>query len=297
MHVTHAKLWEVVADVHDSAMAARWESTSKTDLRLQTFVLTEIDALCCWHTRSDLEAIAKNHNNLKTIPEVVARMLGESYTAKAMLQSHWLECSQALFSIKTAEFLQRVEADDFKSETIALIEKEVEGLEPSLAKDGHVRGRHAWTCKVALFGAEVEVPLEGVEDEFDIRLWARLLTVQANNGQIDLLPFERLVMWHGRLDSVPSALQLPDEHIESQAMLRRNIDFHLQGGPHTMNAMVDIMKRHSMELARLHKSFPILLAWLKQRAQADLSELVGHLYFMKPSPHCFLFWFLWVTLF
>jgi hypothetical protein len=270
LHKTYPKHWEIVKAQLDDALRTIYEDLADSKIKIQSFLLRRSSALMAFHSDKDLKEVNAAKGKYKDIPQLIAKLMGESRTAQALFNGVWLHCSRSIFLDEVKKKLAEIEAGDFKDHLV--FDTMLKDFSKGLRSDGHSRGKNKWSSAVDLFAEATPICVTYAGDEGEFVYWARLKTIGLNSRVRVPLPWEELLFAPGCFENVPSTMSIPGEVLEQFDLLRDNIFELLNGGPHTLADMIKIMRKSYDDMLELHPSFELDMSFLENKADAVLKR-------------------------
>ena len=273
-HEVHADYWRVIRPAFDVAMKATFEEASADGIQLARFVQSHTHLLALFMDANDLAEVEKAPD-LGDVAEQVKRLIESSSTGKAMYGFAWLTCSKRLLEKDCSSKLQDVIHLDFEDVAVGNYEQVMTRAAAKLVEIGHPSWKRR-SSKMSFLGEEVAVEIETLNDEWQLRFAAAVLSIGINAGHLRPLPWEKVLVPPGTVAGVPLHCRIPSKIFEEflparEAMHDACGDEHVD----TITEMIKIARKKAPGIKKhCGRSIILTMAFLTDRAETMLCELI-----------------------
>ena len=128
--------------------------------------------------------------------------------------------------------------------------------------------------KVNFLSQEITLDIDSTNQEWELRLMARIKTIGVNTRAVVILPWEELLFDERALINVPEYMLLPFEHLTNAMAARQAALDYLGTMPLSLSEMTRIMNSKQKGLRLLDSSFDLELNFLNFCAETLLTERI-----------------------
>lgn len=267
MHERFPLHWKIVKGQFDMALCWYYEEMAETDTKIIRFVARMRNELALFADEVGIDDLIAANGAYTSIPHGVARVMSACETGRTMLASVWLSCSREIFLKKALDALADLEKEDFMDDRDTAFKQLMEQESRKLRVEGHRRGKQKWNGKVMMHGAVVGKTFDFAADEWEMMYWGRVKAIIENRHQIEPMPGEKLLIPKGSVAQCPAHLKFPEGVTKGLASLHEAVMDMLDGRLLNMADMINVMKKHAVELTDAHRSFLLDLEFLDTKAQ------------------------------
>lgn len=272
-HDQDADYWKIMKFSLDSALKWLWEEQYDKGVRILTFLKTHRATFLLYTDENDADDVIAAGENYSSVTHQLKRCMNTSRTMGSMYKLVWLSLSRVLFQHDIVRRLDELEDQNFMEDetesftTICMREAE------KLSTAG-IDMYKKCSSEVNFLTRRVSTPMESGNDEWLYRLRATLKTIGLNTGQLEPLPWEKLLFRKGEMPGVPVTIKLPEPLLVAIRNGRSAAMDVLVGGRKrmTISKMRNLILGGMSAIREADRSFEVDLEFLDKHAEQMLGD-------------------------
>ena len=177
-----------------------------------TFLTTQRKVFEMFTSKGDVDDLVAAGVNFSSVPSQMKRGMDASVTLASMYKDAWLSISRVLFQRDLVQKIEALEHLNFMLDEVETFKRnamrDAERLADINPSDPH---KKLAPSDVRHLTVDVATQIMANDDEWKFRLNSTLKTIGVNTGQLEMMPWERLLFKQGQIPGVAQTVKIPEE--------------------------------------------------------------------------------------